>query len=38
MKAIVHDEFGSPDVLKLTDVDPPTPKGERSSRRSTPPR
>jgi NADPH:quinone reductase-like Zn-dependent oxidoreductase len=26
MKAIVHDEYGPPDVLKLTDVDPPTPK------------
>jgi NADPH:quinone reductase-like Zn-dependent oxidoreductase len=26
MKAIVHDEFGSPDVLRLADVDPPTPK------------
>ncbi len=26
MKAIVHNEFGPPDVLKLTDVDPPTPK------------
>jgi NADPH:quinone reductase-like Zn-dependent oxidoreductase len=26
MKAIVHNEFGPPDVLKLTEVDPPTPK------------
>jgi NADPH:quinone reductase-like Zn-dependent oxidoreductase len=26
MKAIVYDEFGPPDVLKLVDVDPPTPK------------
>jgi NADPH:quinone reductase-like Zn-dependent oxidoreductase len=26
MKAIVYDEYGSPDVLKLTDVDAPTPK------------
>jgi len=26
MKAIVHNEYGPPDVLKLVDVDPPTPK------------
>ncbi|HUO66996.1 MAG TPA: NAD(P)-dependent alcohol dehydrogenase, partial [Gammaproteobacteria bacterium] len=26
MKAIVYDEFGPPDVLKLAEVDPPNPK------------
>jgi NADPH:quinone reductase-like Zn-dependent oxidoreductase len=26
MKAIVYNEYGSPDVLKLADVDPPSPK------------
>jgi NADPH:quinone reductase-like Zn-dependent oxidoreductase len=26
MKAIVYDEFGPPDVLKLADVNAPTPK------------
>ena len=26
MKAIVYDEFGPPDILRLADVDPPTPK------------
>ena len=26
MKAVVYDEFGAPDVLRLADVDPPTPK------------
>jgi NADPH:quinone reductase-like Zn-dependent oxidoreductase len=26
MKAIVYDEFGPPDVLKLVDMDPPVPK------------